>query len=128
TAIGNASLTRVMGYTHKLGIDVKIATATGATDPSPTTIYAPTFDAGSPPVVYKTPAVVLPSTGGITLTCAWNNSNGNSTVRYGTSPITDERCGGVLSYYPAAGAHHCQHTTQAGGSITLCCPGAAGCP
>jgi hypothetical protein len=127
TALGSASLFRMMGYTHKLGIDVAMRTATSATDPSPTTIYSPVWDPASPPVVTKTPPVALASPGGIALSCTWNNSAGVRQVRFGTSVVNDERCAGVVSYYPAATVHRCIHSSV-GGGIVLCCPGAAGCP
>ena len=81
----------------------------------------------SPPVVTKTPPVALPSPGGIALSCTWNNSAGVRQVRFGTSVMNDERCAGVVSYYPAAAVHRCIHSSV-GGGIVLCCPGAAGCP
>jgi hypothetical protein len=125
TAIGGASLFRMTGYTHRFGTDLSMRTATSATDPSPTTIYAPVWDPSSPPIVTKMPPVALPSPGGIALTCTWHNT-GLTSVRFGTS-LNDERCAGILSYYPAATVHRCIHTSMSGG-ITLCCPGAAGCP
>jgi Copper type II ascorbate-dependent monooxygenase, C-terminal domain len=72
------------------------------------------------------PPLVLPSGGGIALTCSWNNAQGVVPVVYGVS-VNDERCTGFVSYYPAAAAHTCVHTSV-GGGLTVCCPGGTGCP
>src|SRR5450432_17697 len=126
TDLGAASLFRLMGYTHKRGIGITMATATTATDPAPVSIYAPAaWDFASPLVATKTPPVALPSPGGIALTCTWSNANGQSVVMRGAS-VDDERCAGFISYYPAAAVHTCLHTGT-GVGVTVCCPGGIGC-
>jgi hypothetical protein len=114
-------------YTHKLGTAVTMATATGASDPAPTSIYAPVWNAASPPVVIKTPPAVRPSSGGVLLSCSWDNSAGASVVYYQGDPLAGERCAGIVSYYPARPVHHCIHSVDGGGAI-ICCPGEPGCP
>jgi hypothetical protein len=125
TPLGSASITRLQGYTHLLGVDAFFSTAANASDQAPVTIYAPVYDSSSPPVVYKTPAVTVPASGGIDIECIWNNSMGNGTVMRGTS-VRDERCAAVISYYPAVAAHSCFHTSI-GGGVDFCCPGGGGC-
>jgi hypothetical protein len=126
-AFGSASIFRLMGYTHALGVSVAMATLTSAGDPSPALIYSPpAWDPGSPLVVTKAPPVVLPAPGGIGLTCSWNNSAGAGTVTRGPS-VNDERCVGVVSYYPAVAPHACVNTGL-GAGVTVCCPGGSGCP
>jgi hypothetical protein len=123
--LGSASISRLMGYTHPAGVLVSMATATGATDSTPMTIYSPTWNPDAPPVVNLSPAATVPSLGGIDLTCAWHNV-GATTLTRGPS-VNDERCAAVVSYYPAVTAHRCLHTGS-GGGVTVCCPGNAGCP
>jgi len=123
-ALAPASILRLEGYTHELGISVAMALAPGATL-SPA-IYAPDpWNPANPFVADEAPPVALPATGGVALTCAWNNSQGVVPVQAGPAEA-DERCGVFISYYPAAAAHSCVRLGVA--PNTLCCPGGAGCP
>jgi hypothetical protein len=136
SAIGATSITRVMGYTHGLGVDVSIATARSASDPSPTSISGVVYDPSAPAVVNLPTPVALPASGGIDLECVWSNPGGQTTVLRGPS-VHDERCAAVLSYYPAPAIDAyfpappvpgaCFHTSADGGA-DFCCPGGAGCP
>ena len=113
-----------MGYTHAFGVNVVMQSAINSSDPSPVTIYAPTWDPASPPVVTPVPPVALPAAGGVNLACDWNNT-GNQLETRGPS-VDDERCVGALFYFPAITAHRCLRSGVAGG-VTVCCPGGAGC-
>jgi hypothetical protein len=124
-ALGAASITRVMGYTHHLGVDVSISTATGAGDLAPLSISSVVYDASSPSVVNESTPVTLSASGGIDVECFWSNPNGQTSVARGPS-VDDERCAAVLSYYPAAPAQLCLHTPF-GGGVDFCCPGGVGC-
>lgn len=125
TAIGGATVAQLMGYTHKLGAAMKIATATSATDAAPSVIYEPSYNPADPVAVWYTPPLVLPSSGGINLTCTFNNSGATEVVQ--SFDLTGERCAVVLYYYPATAVQHCLHFIEGGGG-TDCCPGSQACP
>jgi hypothetical protein len=117
--LGAASIFRLEGYTHELGIDLTMSLATGATDPAPTSIYAPApWNPANPLIVDEATAVAVPTNGGITLTCKWNNANGATQVQRGPS-VMDERCAGFVSYYPAVAARACLHMGNSTGP-TVC--------
>ena len=93
-----------------------MALAASATDPSPMSIYAPApWDSANPLVVDEATPFAVAAAGGITLTCAWNNTMGHDAVTRGPS-VADERCAAFLSYYPAVTSHLCVHT----GAGTTC--------
>ncbi len=117
--LGAASIFRLEGYTHELGVDLAMSLATGATDPAPTSIYAPApWNPANPLVVDEATPRTVPANGGIALTCKWNNANGSTPVQRGPS-VMDERCAAFVSYYPAVAARTCLHMGNGTGP-TVC--------
>lgn len=115
------------GHTHQWGLDVNIATTTGAGG-ADTMVYDPTpFLWDEPETVYHDPGFKIPSGGGFRFSCSWDNGSDQS-VGFGEG-ANDEMCFFWAYYYPSKGARVCVHTDQYGGSggVDLCCPGNALC-
>ncbi|HEY4239378.1 MAG TPA: hypothetical protein VGM88_06155 [Kofleriaceae bacterium] len=116
----NMNFFAMTGHTHKLGLDVKVGTAAGATDPI-TSVYAPDPFLWSEPVTQTyTPEFKVPTTGGFDFQCDYYNDS-SATVRFGES-ANDEMCFFWAYYYPSSGSHVCIHTNQVGGGADVCCP------
>ncbi len=93
----------VTGHEHKMGTDVKIWTATGASDPG-TQIYESTSWSDPPVTTFPTP-LRLPTGGGFKFECAWNNTS-SSTISFGES-ANNEMCFFWAYYWPSQGAAVC---------------------
>jgi len=129
--LDSAKFFAITGHTHKLGLDVKVATGR---DPSLTPggvlepVYAPSAFLWSEPVTTThTPEFQVPSGGGFDFTCRYFNSTG-ATVNFGES-TSNEMCFFWAYYYPSSGAHVCVHSNYLGLNLDICCPeaGAQAC-
>jgi hypothetical protein len=111
------------GHTHKLGLDVDVATAHDRTDTG-TVVYDPAFSWSEPETVYHRPPFQISD--GFRFTCKYNNTT-DARVQFGED-TTDEMCFFWAYYYPSQGAKVCAHTDRTGGEGTdLCCPGSPLC-
>lgn len=115
------------GHEHRLGTNVRIATASSVDDPGTMVYDVPGWSWSEPKTeVFATPLTV-PDTGGFKFTCTWNNTT-DQHVTFGES-ATDEMCFFWAYYYPSQGARVCFHTARIGGPAgrDICCPGDALC-
>ncbi len=110
------------GHEHQLGTDVTISTATSKTDPGTSVYNVPNWLWSEPATVMANPPFQIPSGGGFTFTCNWNNTT-NAQVNFGES-ANDEMCFFWAYYYPSKGARVCFHTDRIAGGIDFCCPDA----
>jgi hypothetical protein len=121
----DVSFFAVTGHTHQWGTDVQISTTDGSGAPMDA-IYAPQdFDWEEPPTIVHDPPFTIPSGGGFSFTCSWNNLSSES-VGFGES-ANDEMCFFWTYYYPSQGSRVCVHTDQFPGGLDMCCPGHAFC-
>lgn len=121
----DVSFFAITGHTHQWGTDVRIDTAdaNGAVQDA---VYAPAdFDWEEPETVAHDPAFSLPTDGGFSFTCEWENMS-NETVSFGES-ANQEMCFFWAYYYPNKGSRVCFHTDQVPGGLDVCCPGNALC-
>lgn len=114
------------GHEHQYGTNVRISTATSATDPGTSVYDVPGWLWSEPTTVQSNPPFQVAAGGGFNFTCDWNNTSANS-VAFGES-ANNEMCFFWAYYYPSqGGAKVCLHTAQVPGGISVCCPGNAEC-
>jgi len=123
-AFASSKFFAITGHTHQMGLNVKVATATGAGDPG-----TPIYDHqdwlwNEPETTYFDPGFSLPAGGGWKFTCDYNNTS-NQSVGFGEG-VNDEMCFFWAYYYPSQGSRVCFNTSQAGGQ-NVCCPGSPIC-
>ncbi len=115
-----ANIFAITGHTHKMGTDVRVATAASATDPGQS-IYAPAaFSWDEPETTRLSPPLqIQDGAGGFRFSCDYKNTTGRR-LSFGEN-ADDEMCFFWLYYYPSKGAKICFHTDQQGGH-DVCCP------
>jgi hypothetical protein len=109
-----ANFFAITGHEHKLGTDVQVAVANGATDTGTMVYDVPNWIWSEPATVQHTPAFTLPSGGGFRFTCKWHNPS-SAPVKFGES-ANDEMCFFWAYYYPSQGSHVCIHSENNGTS------------
>ncbi len=114
----------ITGHEHKLGTDVVVSTAANASDPGTSVYNVPGWLWSEPATVSASPPFTVPTGGGFSFTCTWNNTT-SSTVKFGES-ANDEMCFFWAYYYPSVGSKVCFHSDQYGG-LNMCCPGSPFC-
>lgn len=116
------------GHEHRLGTNVRIATAAHKDDPGTMVYDVPNWSWSEPKTeVFATP-LSLPAGAGFKFTCTWNNTT-DQRVTFGES-ATQEMCFFWAYYYPNKGAKVCFHTTyiqKETGGRDICCPGDVYC-
>jgi hypothetical protein len=110
------------GHEHKLGTNVQVATAAGASDVGPRVYDVADWKWSEPATVFFDAPVKVPANGGFSFTCTWNNTT-DQTVHFGES-VNDEMCFFWAYYYPSQGAKVCFHTTATSkdNPLDICCP------
>ena len=110
------------GHEHKLGTNVQVAVASGASDSGAPVYDVPNWSWSEPATVVHNPPFALPPGGGFRFTCQWHNPNPDTAappVRFGES-ANDEMCFFWAYYYPAHGTHVCLHSEQGGTPSNRC--------
>jgi hypothetical protein len=96
--VDGVSYFAITGHTHRMGTNVQVSTAS-ANGASPTVMYAPQpYNWDSPELKQFDPAFHVPSGGGFTLQCDWQNTT-SSTITFGESAL-NEMCFFWAYYYP----------------------------
>jgi hypothetical protein len=86
------------GHTHRFGTNVQVG-VTASETATVTPLYAPKqFNWSEPEVVRLSPTVTVPSGGGFSYQCEWDNPT-DKVVKYGESALT-EMCFFWAYYYP----------------------------
>lgn len=97
-AFANVNFYALTGHTHRFGTNVTVGTTASETAPV-TSLYAPKqFDWAEPEVKRFSPTVTVPSGGGFSYQCDWDNPT-DSVIKYGESALT-EMCFFWAYYYP----------------------------
>ena len=96
--VDGVSYYAITGHTHRMGKSVQVSSAS-ANGASPTVVYAPMpYDWDAPELKEFSPAMHLPTGGGFTLQCDWQNTS-NSALAFGESAL-NEMCFFWAYYYP----------------------------
>ncbi|HXU72633.1 MAG TPA: hypothetical protein VN947_25100 [Polyangia bacterium] len=112
----------ITGHEHRLGTDVQVALATGASDPGSMVYDVPNWIWSEPATVHPAPPFTVPSGGGFRFDCKWHNPNTDASappVVFGES-ATDEMCFFWAYYYPSHGSHVCIHSEKNGTPSNSC--------
>jgi hypothetical protein len=107
----------ITGHEHQWGKNVRVWTATSATDPGTPIYDVPGWLWSEPKTVTFSTPFQVPTGGGFKFQCDWFNAS-SSTVGFSES-ATGEMCFFWAYYYPSHGAKVCFHTLGA----DQCCPG-----
>jgi hypothetical protein len=108
----DAKFFALTGHEHRLGTDVQIAVATGATDTGTAVYDVPNWQWSEPNTIVHDPPFTIPTGGGFRFTCQWNNTT-TTQVNFGES-ATDEMCFFWAYYYPSKGTNVCLHSAKNG--------------
>ncbi len=120
-----ANFFAITGHEHEYGTNVTVRVAKNATDPGSSVYDVPNWNWAEPKTVFASPPFTIPSGGGFSFTCEWNNTS-SSTVVFGES-ATKEMCFFWAYYYPSKGAKVCFHSDKTAGGLDFCCPGSTAC-
>ncbi|HEY2749016.1 MAG TPA: hypothetical protein VGL86_30555 [Polyangia bacterium] len=114
-----ANFFAITGHEHRLGTNVQVALATGASDPGSMVYDVPNWVWSDPSTVHHDPPFNVPSGGGFRFNCAWHNPT-TTEVKFGES-ATDEMCFFWAYYYPSQGGSHVCIHSDANGTPTDHC-------
>lgn len=119
----DANFFAITGHTHQYGADVRVSTATSASDPGTPVYDVPGWQWDEPATVQHDPTFKVPEGGGFNFACDWENTSDKS-VDFGES-ANQEMCFFWSYYYPSKGAKVCFVSEKY--KVTECCPGGALC-
>jgi hypothetical protein len=98
SAYDGVSFFAITGHEHQYGTNVKVSTATGASDQGSPVYDVPGWQWNEPKTLFTAPPFTVPSGGGFKLTCEWHNTT-DKPVTFGES-AEQEMCFFWAYYYP----------------------------